>query len=138
MTTDLVKQLLADFEACMNDRDAERFSELFTADGDFVDFMGGWQHGRPSIRDGHAMAFEGFLAHGAFRFTSKTIDESSAGVAVCHALWVFTGQQDAQGQAIGDRTGIITLVIVPTVDGPALRAGQNTEHGRALTQFSGG
>ena len=115
----------------MNARDADRFSELFTTDGDFVDFTGGWQSGRPSIRDGHGKAFESFLAHGEFRFASTTIDESRPGVAVCHALWVFTGQQDGQGQTIRDRTGIITLVIVPTDHGPAVRAGQNTEHRQA-------
>ncbi len=125
--SDTARSVLTAFATALNDRDASQLAELFTPEGDFVDFLGHWAQGRDAIRQAHVAAFSGLLASGAFAFTEIRERPLAAEITVCHGRWFIPAHQLPAGGTVPDRKGVLTFIVVTTPAGQAIQAGHNTE-----------
>lgn len=120
--SDAAHDVLSAFAVALNERDAIRLAELFTPEADFVDFLGHWAQGRDAIRQAHVAAFSGLMASGAFAFTAIRERLLATGTTVCHGVWSIPAHD-----AVPDRSGVLTFVLVTTSAGRSIQAGHNTE-----------
>lgn len=110
-------ELVAAFEAAINDKNADALGSIFTPDAIFVNIMGMRMLGRQGIIDGHAWAFNGPLK--ASNVTFDDIEERAVadGVAVIHARCHRTRPPDAPDGGLPPGSTVLVLTARQDQDG---------------------
>jgi uncharacterized protein (TIGR02246 family) len=119
---DILKELAQAF----NSKDAMAFSELFSADAEFVNVRGARMRGREAIAVGHARSFATTLAGSQLSWTAVDTMPLSDDVTICHAHWTRKRRADAKGPVL-HVTGIFTLVLHRHGDTWEIAAATNVE-----------
>ena len=117
--------LLRAYEERWQSGDIERWSELFTADADFVTWRGIRWTSREEIVEGHE-AVPADIVEQMPNYRLEPIDSHvlSPGVALVHAQWSWPRFVEA-GNPPEDRRGLLTMVMVKGEAGWRIRASHN-------------
>lgn len=108
---DAVRQVQARQADAWNRHDAAAYAALFANDGDAVNVLGWWWHGRSAIQSKLASAFAW-----VFRDSKMTIDEVQVRtltptIAIAHVQWHMEGAKVPPGAAEPPRHGIQLQVL---------------------------
>jgi uncharacterized protein (TIGR02246 family) len=108
-----------------NRHDAGAYARLFTPDGDVVNVLGWWWHGRPEIERKLTGAFASVFRESRLTITDVHVRLLTPTVALAHVRWTMAGAKTPPGMP-EPREGIQTQVLTKQ-DGTWLIAGfQNT------------
>ena len=132
----LIRDVVAGFPKAWNRHDARAIANLFAEDGDVVNVVGWWWHGRSQIekqlRDAHAFIFkESVLTHDEVHI--RFLDSR---VAVVHVRWSLVGHKNPDGTPGQSRKGVETYVLQKQEEKWLIAAFQNTDSIPELAQTS--
>lgn len=115
--------------------DSNAYASVFTADADYVTFLGSHHKGREAIAESYAPLFKRFLRGSRLRTQITQLRYLTPDVALIQARAAVT----KQAQRWSRRPGRVnTSVAVRTDDGWLLAASQNTTHRRFAEKLLGG
>lgn len=116
------------FAEAWNRRDPDKIASIFDEDGEFVNVVGLWWHGRKAIRKAHAYGFSRIFNESALSIETVKVKTLSPDIAVVHAKMRLTGQTPV-GDVSGpkERTNIFSFVARRTGSGWSCASGHNTD-----------
>ncbi|OHU94727.1 SgcJ/EcaC family oxidoreductase [Mycobacterium talmoniae] len=112
--------------------DANAYASVFTADADYVTFLGSHHQGRDAIAASYAPLFKKFLKGSRLEVEVTQLRFLTPDVAVIHAKAAV-----AKGKRRPRSTRINTTVAVRTEDGWRFASSQNTAHRRLTEKLVG-
>ena len=109
------------------DRDGHAIAGLFVENADFVNVVGIWWESRDAIGKAHDYALKSFFSES--RLTAGRVKTRVLGTehALVHARFRLTGQRAPDGGIAGDRTTILSFVLVRSDGGWRAVSAQNTD-----------
>jgi len=120
-----IKTVLDSFAAAWNAHDMARFSELFTADADWVNIRGLRWKGIKEIKDNHIAIHKRFYSKSRIEFVETSIRMITLDVAVIHAKEIVTGS-DVPKEAGISNDSQMSLIVVRRGKSWLIANGQNT------------
>jgi uncharacterized protein (TIGR02246 family) len=122
-----IRKVEADLRETWNRHDAKGWANLWAEDGDVVNVVGWWWHGRSQIEkkfaDSHAYLFrESTLTGDEIRMRFLTSD-----TAIVHGRWSMVGHKNPDGTPGQPRNGIETLVLQKQAGKWLIAAFHNTD-----------
>lgn len=104
------RDIVTEFAAALNAKDAERLGNLFSADAEFVNIMGMRMRERSGIVAGHAWAFSGPLLGSRVEFDAVEELVVTEDVTVLHAHCVRQRLPDASDSTLPAGTSMLVFV----------------------------
>ena len=105
--------------------DAAAYARLFTPDGDVVNVLGWWWHGRAEIESKLTAAFAFVFKDSALAITDVKVRSLSPTVAVAYVRWTMTGARTPPGMQ-EPRQGIQLQVLTKQNNEWLIASFQNT------------
>lgn len=125
-----IKKTINEYVIGWNQSDANKFSEAFSSDADFINIFGQKFKGRSEIRDRHDLIFKTFLKNSKFKVVALDLKEiKSNNVVIVHVNWHVTVPKEAslsQNNQSQDLDGIFTHVLTKESGKWLIIASQNT------------
>lgn len=120
-----IKKVLDSFAAAWNNHDMDAFSELFSADADWVNIRGARWKGVTEIRENHVTIHKRFYSKSRLEFVEVSIRMITPDVAVIHAKEIITGS-DVPKEAGVSNESQMSLIVVKRKGKWLIANGQNT------------
>ena len=108
-------------------RDGHAIAALFEDDADFVNVVGIWWEDRTAIARAHDYALKSFFSDTRLTLGRVNLRRLGDSHAVVHARFRLTGQKRPDGQPAGDRSAILSFVLVRGENGWRAVSAQNTD-----------
>ncbi|MFC3077801.1 SgcJ/EcaC family oxidoreductase [Phenylobacterium terrae] len=115
------------YQQTFRSADWEAWGSLFQEDADFVTWGGVWWRSRAEIIAGHRKVDEWVQAQtGGYVLRPLDASALATGIVLAHAAWEWPGFRSSALATAEDRTGVLTMLLVPTDRGWRIRASHNT------------
>ena len=127
-----IKNIINNYIIAWNKNDADKFTEDFTTDADFVNIFGQRFKGKTEVRDRHDLIFKGFLKNTTFKLIDLDMKEiKSSKIVIAHVTWNVASPNDNDATSkLSDSpinlNGIFTQVFVNENGKWKIIASQNT------------
>ena len=106
-----IKNVLVSFAAAWNAHDMVKFSELFTADADWVNIRGSRWKGVDEIRENHVAIHKRFYSESRLEFVDVSVRMITPDVAVIHAKEIVAGSNVPKEAGIATDSQMSLIVI---------------------------
>ncbi len=97
--------------AAWNRHDAQAFAAVFAEDADFTNVFGIEAKGRARVESTHAVIFRTLFQDSVWTTAATKIRFLSQDIAVVDIRWHLEGSCDPQGNRVGSRHGLMSLVL---------------------------
>ncbi len=94
-----------------NRHDAKAYAALFAQDGDAVNVLGWWWHGRAQIEQKLSVAFAGIFRNSHLTITAVSVRQLDGALAVAYVRWEMHGAKAPPGASAPPRQGIQLQVL---------------------------
>ena len=106
-----IKNVLVSFAAAWNAHDMVKFTELFTADADWVNIRGSRWKGVDEIRENHVAIHKRFYSESRLEFVDVSVRMITPDVAVIHAKEIVAGSNVPKEAGIATDSQMSLIVI---------------------------
>jgi uncharacterized protein (TIGR02246 family) len=105
-----IRAIAMQVQEAWNRRDAKMLADLFLTDGDYVSSTGRTARGRAEVEKAFALQWGSVYKGTRITVTTTTVHFIRKDVAIADGAFDITGMRDASGKALGERSGLSSIV----------------------------
>jgi uncharacterized protein (TIGR02246 family) len=124
---DAVREMIVAFETAWNNHDPDRMSALLTEDAEWVNIVGWWWRGQPSVKRGFGWIHEVLFKNTPWHADTISIRLTTADTAIASITGTTGSYTTPDGTAVTGKRDRLTMFAVKRAGRWLIASGHNTE-----------